>query len=203
MRYTEFYREFKVFEIFSTSDIHLVYPDFDNRRLVEWQKKGYITKIRKEFYYFSDVEINESFLNRVANKIYKPSYISLESALSYYGFIPEGVFSRTSMTSRNTVSFNTVLGSFSYHHLKPTFFFGYKIVENQNGKYTIAEPEKALLDFLYIRKPYDIETINGMRFNEDRINEVIDYKILDDYLSVFRSVVLNRRIRKFKKMVNA
>ena len=42
----------------------------------------------------------------VANKIYSPSYISLETALSYYGLIPESVYALTSVSTRKTISFN-------------------------------------------------------------------------------------------------
>ncbi len=70
--------------MFSIADIRAAHGDFDRRRLSEWQKKGYIKKIVKGYYLFSEVNIDESMLSAIANKIYKPSYISFETAMSHY-----------------------------------------------------------------------------------------------------------------------
>ena len=112
MNYLLFKKALEQFPVFSIQDIQKQFNDFDSRRLVEWQEKGYIIKLRRGYYSFEEVEKGESFRYFSANKMYTPSYISMESALSYYNLIPEGVFTTVSLTTRNTTTFRTPLGSF-------------------------------------------------------------------------------------------
>ena len=74
--------------------------------LVNWQRKGYVQKLRNGWYRFSDETVNEQLLYLIANKIYNPSYVSFESAFSFYGIIPEGVFSILSATSQKNSQFH-------------------------------------------------------------------------------------------------
>jgi hypothetical protein len=86
----------------------------------------------------------------LANHLYRPSYVSLETALSYWGLIPERVYEITSMTTDRTKEYNTAVGRFTYLHLPLTYyFFGQKqvaLAENQLA--LVATPEKALCDKL-------------------------------------------------------
>ena len=61
---------------------------------------------------FADTELNEETFFLIANKIYNPSYVSFEMALSYYRLIPEGVYSITSATAKKTIKFKTTVGDF-------------------------------------------------------------------------------------------
>ncbi|MCI5057834.1 MAG: hypothetical protein MRY83_17100 [Flavobacteriales bacterium] len=202
MTFIEFKESMKIFPIFSYPDIRKRYPSFDRRRLVEWQDKGQIVKIRSGYYHFSDSQINEKFLFFAANKIYAPSYISLESAFQYYNFIPEGVFMFTSVTSRNTAKYEASLGSFSYQHVKPNLYFGYKLIDNEYA-IRVAEPEKAILDFFYLKNLNTLSSIKELRLNAQSIKEVVDMNKLNEYLEVFQSSTLVKRINYFKKAINA
>ena len=102
MQYLDLKNQLKDFPVFSIKDIEKVDLSFHKQRLSEWQKKNYVKKIRQGFYIFSDLQLNEKILFTVANRIYEPSYISLEMALSIYGIIPEAVFVTTCVTSRET-----------------------------------------------------------------------------------------------------
>lgn len=102
MQFVEFKGILKNQFIFSNKDIEKLIKDFNKKNLINWQKKGYIKKLRSNWYCFSDLQKGQNELFSIANKIYKPSYISLETALSYYGFIPEGVFSLTSISTLKT-----------------------------------------------------------------------------------------------------
>jgi predicted transcriptional regulator of viral defense system len=82
MRYLELKESLKDFTVFSLADIRQTDSFFHRRRLNEWQEKGYIKKLIRGFYIFSDLELNENVLFEIANRIYAPSYISLEIALS-------------------------------------------------------------------------------------------------------------------------
>ena len=99
MNYITFRNRFNHYKIFSVNDIKKSFIDFDSRRLVEWQEKGYIRKVINRWYVFSDIEVDDNMRFWIANRIYQPSYVSLESALSYYNLIPEAVYTTTSLTS--------------------------------------------------------------------------------------------------------
>lgn len=86
----------------------------------------------------------------LSNHLYGPSYVSLDSALSWWGFIPEQVFGVTAITSRNSRNFTTPYGLYSYLHLPfPYYSFGItSLVLSSKQKVLIATPEKAICDKL-------------------------------------------------------
>ena len=86
----------------------------------------------------------------IAQALYFPSYISLESALSHYEIIPEKVVEWTSVAAKKTAQFNNSLGRFSYAHIKPERFFGFEKIKEDGWFYLMAWPEKALLDWIYL-----------------------------------------------------
>jgi len=88
-------------------------------------------------------------LYSIANKLYQPSYVSLETALSYYGIIPEVVYAVTSVTTKPTREFKTPKSVFSYQRIKKSVFAGYSPVTIEGHVVLLAEPEKALADYLY------------------------------------------------------
>lgn len=203
MNYLEFEKSLREFPIFSIKDIKKRYPDFDNRRLVEWQQKNYIQKIRREYYCFGERKKDENFLLFAANKIYSPSYVSLESALAFYNFIPEGVFLTTSISTRNTARYNTPVGDFSFSHFKALLFFGYKLLQGDGVTVKIAEPEKLILDYLYLKKVNTKYEMVALRFNEIQIKELVDFYKLDKYQKIFNSKVLDKRIKLLKEIIDA
>lgn len=203
MNYLEFQNSLKNFPVFSIRDIKKAFSNFDNRRLVEWQNKKYIQKLRREYYYFLDQKKDENFLFFAANKMYHPSYVSMESALAYYHFIPEGVFLTSSISSRNTANFNTNIGDFVYNNIKKSLFFGYKIIQINDHPIKMAEPEKALLDFLYLKKLNALEDMKNLRLNNLEINQTIDFQKLNQYQKIFQSITLDKRLDLLKKTIDA
>lgn len=203
MNYLAFEKSLREFPVFSIKDIKKKYPDFDNRRLVEWQQKGYIQKIRREYYCFRERIKDERFLSFAANKIYSPSYVSMESAFVYYNLIPEGVFITTSISTRNTASYSTAVGDFSYNNVKPSLFFGYRLIQAEGFSIKIAEPEKVILDFLYLKKLDSENDIDALRLNEIQIKELVDFDKLDKYQQIFNSRALHKRITILKEIINA
>lgn len=109
-------------------------------------KSGLFIKLRNGFYVLTDSNPSYYFL---ANKLYQPSYISLEKALSHYGIIPETVYSITSITTKPTREFKTPKGIFSYQRIKKEAFVGYEPKDIGGTTVFFAEPEKALADYLY------------------------------------------------------
>ena|SRR5699024_7753597 len=203
MNYPEFRDKMKIFPNFSVREIRKHFPNFDSRRLVEWQEKGYITKLRNRFYYFSDQEINESFLYYTANQLYHPSYVSLESALSRYSFIPEGVFQITSCTTLKTNSFETPVGGFSYRSLKPSLFFGYQLEEWDNHRYAMANPEKTLIDYLYLHHEIkETDDIESLRWNALEISNRISIDKFKKYENYIDSPALSNRLDILKNYLH-
>lgn len=203
MNYHDFKSHFEPFQVFSITDILKWKPDFDRRRLVEWQAKGYLRKIINKWYCFSSLSLNEPVLFLIANRICSPSYISLESAFSYYGFIPEGVLTIQSVTSLKTKVYSTPLGHFNYRNLKPSLLFGIRMIKAGNQQVRLAEPEKALLDYLYlnpaVRTDQDFE---ALRLNRLVCKEKIDVQKLKDETRFMQNQALTRRVTAWLNWLN-
>ena len=103
-------------------------------------------KIRNGLYALSHIQPSEF---EIANRLYAPSYISLEYALSHYGLIPETVYAITSVTTRITRSFEVLEKEYTYSKIKMSAYRGYTSEKKENTVVLIAEPEKALVDYLY------------------------------------------------------
>jgi len=200
MQYLDIKTRLKDFLVFSIKDIEKVDLSFHKQRLSEWQKKGYIKKIRQGFYIFSDLEMNEVMLFTIANRIYEPSYVSLEMALSIYGLIPEAVYSITSVTSQRTKKLKTPIGNFIYQHVRPKLLFGYQLREHYGHHYKIAEIEKAVLDYFYFNaKMNDEGSFMGLRFNVSEFKEKVNLPKFNTYLAAFENKELTKRVNHFLK----
>jgi hypothetical protein len=195
MNFIHFKDSLRDFPVFSMADIRVAYRGFDRRRLSEWQKKGYIQKIIKGYYLFSDVEINENILAATANKIYKPSYISLETALSYYRLIPESIYVMTSVSTRRTYRFETLLATFTYRTIKPALFFGYSLL---SSGIKIAFMEKAILDFLYLNPTVRSEDdFFSLRLNREEVLSLMNTERLRLYVKRFNQKRLSNTVERF------
>ena len=122
--------------------------------------------------------------------------------MAYYGFIPEESFTITSVSSRNTADFQTKIGRFSYRHLKNNLFFGYKVISVGDISYKVGEAEKVILDYLYLNKLNREADFKEMRFNVFQINDLVDLNLLSEYRELFRSSTLDKRVKKFVKVIN-
>lgn len=203
MKFLDFKTLLEKFPVFTSADIQKAFPDFDRRRLVEWQQKGYIRKILKGVYYFRDYPVNDSFLYFVSNRIYKPSYVSLNSAMAYYNLIPEAVYLNTGISTLNTRMLETPLGNFKFRHVKPELFFGYKLVEMGGKIIKMAEPEKLILDYCYFNKIEDMKYIESLRLNRTIGKNLIKTQKLDEYSREYKSPVIYKRVKLFKEFFYA
>jgi len=202
MKYIELRENLKDFIIFTSQDIKKIEPNFDLRRLYEWQQKNYIKKVKRGYYIFSDLKINEKTLYFIANKIYKPSYISLESALSYYNLIPESVYTIISASSGKTNNFSNNIGQFSYRQLKSVLMFGEELIKYKNQNIKMASSEKALLDYFYLNPHLKNENdFYEMRFNKETFQEKVNIEKLNNYLKYFKNKNLEKRIKKLLKFI--
>ncbi len=204
INFLEFKHRMEVFDVFSTMDVAKNYPHFDTRRLFEWQQKGYVEKLASRWYRFIDKPLDEAMSWFIANRIYQPSYISLETALSHYGLIPEGVFTVTSITTNKTRGIQTPSGFYQYRNIKTTLFFGYAVMRKNDRPILFADLEKALLDYLYFYpKLSEIEAFMALRLNVDVLISKMDEGKMNTYLAMFNSRALEFRVKRFKQFLHA
>lgn len=203
MKFLEFKKALKNKTIFNNSDIRKIALTFHRKRLVDWQKAGYIIKIRNGYYCFKEQAEGEHFFWHMANQIYKPSYLSLTTALSYYNLTPEAVFTQSSISTLKTASFKTAYGNFEYKNTKPALFFGYRLIKLNGLTIKMAEPEKMILDYCYLIKPESIEHFKSLRIDCSAARKLIDFDKLDAYLSIYSSKIMNLRVKLFKTYLNA
>jgi len=202
MKYLDIKNKLKNFKIFSLNYVFLVDPNFRQATLYDWEKIGYVNKIRNRWYYFSDNIPSDKELYFVANKLYKPSYISVELALNHYGLIPESVFSITSVTTRKTIDFSTPLGNFVYNSIDPKLFFGYGIYQIGVNKFKMAYMEKAILDFLYFHNSIEDEAgLFEVRFDYSIIKKSFNKDLLLRYIEIFDNQRLNKLIKILLKNI--
>ena len=188
MRFIQTQNRLQKLKVFSTNDLLIVDPDFRLPTLYEWEKKGYVQKIRNKWYFFSDNPPTDLELYYVANKIYSPSYISMELALNHHGVIPEAVANITSVSTLKTKSFDTVLGVFRYNNIKNELFFGYEILEINDFNVKVATIEKALLDYFYLTPTLrKNEDLLELRLNLEILKESLDKKEFIKYSEIFNN----------------
>lgn len=195
MNYIQFKTLLADFPVFSTEDARAVDPTFDRRRLSEWQAKGYLRKVAKNCYLFADADVDEAMLFCIANRLYRPSYVSLETALAYHGLIPETAYGITSVTTRRTYRFDTPLTHFSYRTMARRLLFGYLLLP---GPVKLAGPEKALLDLLYL-SPHltDHTDFASLRIDQETFRRQVDEDRLLTQLERFRKKSLTVRTQGF------
>lgn len=198
MQYIELRQSLKDFTVFSLTDIRSVDNSFHRRRLNEWQDRGYIKKVLKGYYVFADLELSENVLFEIANRIYSPSYVSFETALSYYGLIPESVYGITSVSTRRTYKFKSQLAEFSYRTIAARLFFGYEIIQYNNKTFKLASIEKAILDYFYINTHIKSEDdFLSLRIDKDTFSKRVDKKKFYIFLKRFQQKRLKQRMETF------
>ena len=200
MNYLEFKKRMFNLVCFNTHQVYAWNPDFDRNNFVRWVKNGLLLRLRQGYYTFPEYKNKPDFTLFFANRIYRPSYISLHTALAFYGIIPEAVVQITSVTSLKTTSFQNDFGEYQYKSIKEELMFGYenKTIANDLSL-QIAWPEKALLDLLYLYPFYNTkQEMENLRLDEDFLLDEFDLERLEDYLVRFKSKALQKRMKLLK-----
>jgi predicted transcriptional regulator of viral defense system len=197
MNFQEFRNKWFDLGCISSDQIYTWRPGFDKNNISNWLKKGLIVKLRNGFYLFPEYKAKSGFAFVAANRIYRPSYISLHSALACYGMIPESVVQITSVTSRKTVTFSNAVGEFSYKTVKPELMFGYDVKPVAEGhSFLLAKPEKALIDLLYLYPFYNTKSeFEELRLDMDFIHNDLNINILKEYLKQIDCKALDNRVK--------
>lgn len=159
-----------------------------NDKILALKAQGVLEPLKKGLY-IAGPSVTEKKPNAllVANHLLGPSYVSVETALSYYGLIPERVYVISSMTTKASRSFKTVLSNFSYTRLPlPYYSFGLRMLHLPSNQYAmVASPEKALCDkiattsglnFRSISSAHDY-LVDGMRIDESALKNLNTNKV--------------------------
>ncbi|RJO60269.1 hypothetical protein C4544_05400 [candidate division WS5 bacterium] len=134
--------------------------------LHRYTKSGFIIRLKKGLYAFPDALPPDVF---IANRLYEPSYVSLEFALSYHGIIPETVYIITSITTKATRRFEFGGKVFIFRRIKKQAFTGYESAKFNGINFLIADAEKAFIDAQYFRLFEGQKPLS--RFRKDKINK--------------------------------
>jgi predicted transcriptional regulator of viral defense system len=159
----------------SVLQVGKVRPGYIQRQLSGWTSSGKLLQLRRGLYAiakpYRKVEPHPFV---IANRLVRGSYVSLETALSFHGLIPEfGAGTVVSATLARPARLVTPLGSFQYHHLHAALFAGCQRTKVAAGQTAlVASPTKALVDLLYLRAGSDDrEYLRQLRLqNTDRLD---------------------------------
>jgi len=200
MDYLEFKNRMFDLACFNTHQVYAWNPNFDRNNFVRWVKKGLLVRLRQGYYAVPEYENKPDFTLFFANRICRPSYISLHTALAFYGIIPEAVVQITSVTSLKTASFQNEFGEYDYKSIREELMFGYDFKTIANGQsIKLARPEQALLDLLYLYPFYNSEKeMEELRLDEDFLQDELNLQRLENYLSGFKNKALKKRVRLLK-----
>ena len=143
---------------------------------------------------------------QIANFIIEPSYVSLESALSFYGLIPEAVYTTTSVTPTKNLEQETPVGHFSFSYLKSKYFrFGFYQFKDGPHQYLIATPLKALIDYtVQSKKKYKrlSEIEEDLRLDIDEFfsyKKFVNKNKIDEMLQIYKSYRIQVILKDIRK----
>jgi predicted transcriptional regulator of viral defense system len=177
-----------------------VNPKVVRLQLSRWVKSGRIYQLRRGLYAFAPPYQKikpHPFL--VANHLKRASYISMQSALAFYGLIPETVNITVSVTTSRPERLDTPLGIYEFRHVKTDLFFGYEMIDLNNQKALVAVPEKALLDMIYLHPGGESsQYLEELRLqNMERLN----LSVLERQSEIFASPKLRKAVVKIADLI--
>jgi predicted transcriptional regulator of viral defense system len=182
---------------FSSNQVYAWQPNFDRNNFSQWIKRGLLVRLRQGIYTFPEYISKPDFSLYFANRIYRPSYVSLHTALAFYGMIPEAVVQITSVTSLKTANFNNLFGEFSYKSVSDELMFGYDLKPLTDGRtLQLAKPEKAILDLLYLYPFYNTSNdLEELRLDDDFMLDEFNWELMQTYIKQFKNKTLEKRIK--------
>lgn len=173
-------------EVFEDQDFNLVKDALGGvarqslmKRLL---KKGDVVKVSRGLYVFGEIWRRKKLSKfSIANRLYSPSYISFESALSFHSLIPESVPTTTSACFRQKKkNFKTPFGDFSYAHVPHE---AYRLGVTFESSQLMASPLKALFDTIYrSRKIYKslVELEKDLRIDLEQLKIYVSQEKYQD-----------------------
>ena len=194
----------------STSAVASLFSDLKagNQKVRNLEISGKIIRLKRGLYVV-DPKISRIPLSTelVANHLYAPSYVSMQTALRYYGLIPEAVYTTQSMTMKHSRNFDTPIGRFDYQMItREAFSVGITYINKQNHSFLIATPEKALCDLIAnspkvnLRYLKDVETYleEDIRMDIEELKKM-DIAIFENYAQVGKKAPSIKTLIKYIK----
>jgi predicted transcriptional regulator of viral defense system len=175
-------------------------PTDVRRQLSRWKNARKIYQLRRGLYCLAPPfqKVNpHPFL--VANHMVPASYVSLQSALAYFGLIPEHVPVTTSVTTSRPDRWETPLGIFEFRHIQVDFFYGYQFIDPGERQHAfIATPEKALLDLVYLEPGGDkLDYLVELRL--ENLNR-LDWQVFERLARRIKKPKLIRAVEEIRKL---
>ncbi|MFH1835735.1 MAG: hypothetical protein ABH851_06070 [Methanobacteriota archaeon] len=195
MKYNELYSSLadKNLWVFSFNDLKTLYPKENYKTLTVqldyWRRNGWIRNLKRGLYELHSPRAKTIPDLYIANRMYEPSYVSLETALSHYSIIPEVAAQATSVTTKPTRTFKNHYGSFTYRTIKQSNYRGVRLIKEGGFTIRIAEPEKALADYFYFAVREGREEEKTERLNTTLLKDM-DYKKIIEYAKGFNKKTL-------------
>ena len=194
----------------TTSIIESLYPELKsaNKKVTWLEKQGVIIRLKRGLYVVNPEHSGKTLSSElIANHLYTPSYISMSTALRYYGLIPEAVYVHQSMTVKHSRNFQTPVGSYDYKYIsREAFSIGVRSMHKGDYAFLIASPEKALCDLiansskvnLRYMKDVEIYLEQDIRMDMDEFYKM-DETIFKDYIKVGKKADSISRLLKFMR----
>jgi len=175
-------------------------PKIVRLQLSRWVNSGRIYQLRRGLYAISPPYQKvkpHPFL--VANHLQPASYVSMQSALTFYGLIPETVNITVSVTAGRPERLETIMGIFEFRHLKQNLLFGYQMTDFGGQNALIATPEKALLDMIYLQSGG--ESMNYLQELRLQNLEKLDLDILKKQSEFYDSPKMRKTVERISRLI--
>lgn len=176
-----------------------------NQKVRNLELAGKVIRL-KQGLYVVDPTISRVALSTelIANHIYAPSYVSMSSALRYYGLIPETVYTTQSMTIKHSRSFDTPIGRFDYTFMnRDAFHIGVTSINKQSYAFLMATPEKALCDLIANSPKVNLRYLKEVEpyLEEDIRLSIEDFRNMD--ISIFeRYAKVGKKSKSIQTLIN-
>lgn len=192
----------------TTSVIESLYSELKstNKKVAWLEKQGYVIRLKRGLYVVSPKYSGKMLSTElIANHLYAPSYISMSTALRYYGLIPEAVYVNQSMTIKHSRHFQTPIGNYDYKYIsREAFPVGLRSLQKGDYAFLIASPEKALCDLIansskvYLRYMKDVENYleYDIRMDMEEFYK-FDQSVFEEYMMVGKKVESISMVLKF------
>lgn len=195
---------------FTSQDVATLFPGSEDRRYGLVKRaiaSGQIVHIRRGLYCLG-LEYQKKSVNlyALAQHVYGPSYVSLESALGWHGWIPEAVHAITSASFGKSKEFRTPLGVFSYDRVPQKVFYTdvQRCTDASGNVFLMAGPLKALADYVYVRKKDWTgigPVLDSLRIEPDELTQVMG-GVFDTLLGNYSSSRVRRFLEGLRKDLN-
>lgn len=187
-----------------------LFPDIKagEHKVRSLERNGLLLRIKRGLYVVSPTVTRVPLSPElIANHVYAPSYVSMHTALRYYGLIPEAVYNVQSMTVKHSRCFDTPLGRFDYTGMsREAFPVGVTVIDRQTFTFLMATPEKALCDLIAnspkvnLRYLKDVERflVEDLRMDMDDLRNM-DVSVFEQYAEVGKKATSIQTIIRYLK----